>query len=126
MLQDLPARWRRKANELRPYASAAAQAFDDAAEEMEAELRATGEQRLTLEQAAAESGYSRRHLRRLLLDGTLPNASVAGDETTILRKHLPKKPGSALARPNGSDVLSSPRQIVRAALTEGARHGGTP
>jgi hypothetical protein len=68
---------------------------------------------LTLQQAAAESGYSRDHLRRLIDEGTIPNASAADGSKAILRMDLPRKPGHGVAavRPTAA---SSRLQAARA------------
>lgn len=119
-LQDLPARWRSRAEELRPYAPPAAEAFDAAAAELEASLRDSLLEPLTLEQAEVESGYSRAHLRRMLREERVPNAGTEADPR-ILRRDLPRKPGYrvlvANARP---DPASSRTQVVRAVAAKGA------
>jgi hypothetical protein len=54
---------------------------------MEAEL-----ERLSLEDASAESGYCADHLGRLVRDGTIPNAGEPYSPR-IRRCDLPRKPG---------------------------------
>ena len=56
----------------------------------------TGLERLTLQQAALESGYTVDHVRRMIDENTIPNASVDGSKS-ILRMHLPRKPGHGFA-----------------------------
>ncbi len=63
----------------------------------EESLRQSGLERLTLPQAALESGYSRDHLRRLMDEGTIPNGSGADGSRAILRRDLPRKPGHGVA-----------------------------
>lgn len=71
---------------------------------------------LTLEEAAAESGYSAEHLGRLLRDGTIPNAGRR-NAPRILRGHLPFKP-SALRETRLKPQLAgaTPGQIARAVV----------
>ncbi len=112
---DLPAAFKEIAAIARQYAAdeRAAAIWERAAEMAEESLRQSGLERLTLQQAAAESGYSRDHLRRLIDEGTIPNASAADGSKAILRMHLPRKPGHGLAavRPT---VASSRVQAARA------------
>src|SRR6266550_171036 len=65
--------WRSRAQALRPYAPAAAQAFEDAATELENALRTAANTVLTLSQAADYSGLSADHIRRLIRNGALAN-----------------------------------------------------
>ena len=89
-------------------------AWGRATELVEEALRGHSEEALTMDEAELESGYTRPHLRRLNREGKMP-IQVDG---TVLRRHLPKKPGSAVAsRP--SEVSSSRVQLARAVA-----HGG--
>ena len=112
---DLPATFKAIASDAREYMAdeRAAAIWERAAEMIEQSLRRSGLELLTLQQAAAESGYSRDHLRRLIDEGTIPNASAADGSKAILRMHLPRKPGHgvAAARP---PVPSSRVQAARA------------
>ena len=112
---DLPAAFREIAASARQHTAdeRAATIWERAAEMVEESLRRSGLERLTLPQAAAESGYSRDHLRRLIDEGTIPKASGADGSRAILRMHLPRKPGHGLAavRPT---VPSSRLQAARA------------
>jgi len=112
---DLPATFKAIAADAREYTAdeRAAAIWERAAEMVEESLRRSGLERLTLPQAALESGYSRDHLRRLIDEGTIPNASGADGSKAILRMHLPRKPGHGLAavRPT---VPSSRLQAARA------------
>ncbi len=96
---DLPATFREIAANARQHTAdeRAATIWERAAEMVEESLRRFGLERLKLPQAAQESGYSRDHLRRLIDEGKIPNASVDGSKS-ILRMHLPKKPGHGGAR----------------------------
>ncbi len=112
---DLPAAFREIAANARQHTAdeRAAKIWERAAEMVEESLRLSGLERLTLQRAAAESGYSIDHLRRLIDEGTIPNASGADGSKAILRMHLPRKPGHgvAAARPT---VASSRVQAARA------------
>ncbi len=112
---DLPATFKAIASDAREYMAdeRAAAIWERAAEMVEQSLRRSGLELLTLQQAAAESGYSRDHLRRLIDEGTIPDASGADGSRAILRKDLPKKPGHGLAavRPTAA---SSRLQAARA------------
>ncbi len=112
---DLPATFREIADNARQHTAdeRAATIWERAAEMVEESLRRFGLERLKLPQAALESGYSRDHLRRLIDEGTIPNASGAEGSRAILRKDLPKKPGHGVAavRPT---VPSSRLQAARA------------
>ena len=116
-LQALPAEFRRRAEFVRENAAAeqAATAWEKAATEVEAALRADELEELTLQEASLECGYSVDHLRRLIRDGTIPNA---GDERKhgVLRRDIPRKPGHRVAvlRPLAP---SSRTQAARAVVT---------
>ncbi len=112
---DLPTAFKTIAADAREYTAdeRAAAIWERAAEMVEESLRRSGLERLTLPRAALESGYSVDHLRRLIDEGTIPNASVADGSKVILRMHLPRKPGHGVAavRP---PVASSRVQAARA------------
>ena len=75
-LTDLPTTFRERAAFLRENAAAeqASTAWERAAIEVEAALRGHALEALTLRAAARECGYSVDHLRRLIREGTIPNA----------------------------------------------------
>lgn len=77
-LGALAARWRLRAEELEPYAPAAAEAFRRAAAELEAARAAEMDQILTLDEGAREAGVSADHLRHLVSAGRVPNAGRKG------------------------------------------------
>lgn len=91
-LSELLSVWRCRADELSPYAPAAAEAFRKAAEELQIALRDVAGELLTLEEAAAASGYSRDHLGRAVRTGKIANAGRA-NAPRIRRSDLPVKPG---------------------------------
>ena len=111
---DLPAAFKEVAAIVREYTAdeRAAVIWERAAEMVAESLRRSGLERLTLPLAAQESGYSVDHLRRLIDEGTIPNASVDGSKS-ILRMHLPRKPGHGVA-PARPTVPSSRLQAARA------------
>jgi len=78
---DLPATWRERAAELEVYAPPAAEAWRRAAVELAEALRVGADEIVTLGSAAAESGYSERRLRELVVEGKLANVG---------RKHAPR------------------------------------
>lgn len=89
--RDLPARWRSRAEDLRPYAEAAARAFEHAADELEHVLHGEADELLTLSLAAELSGYTEDHLGRLIKQGSIPNAGRAR-APRIRRADLPRRP----------------------------------
>lgn len=101
----LPSTWRDRAGELERYAPAAAAAFWTAAGELEEALQTRADEPLTLDEAAAESGYSKRRLRELVAEGTIPNAGRK-HAPRIRRGDLPMRPGAtSTSRPEiGYDV----------------------
>lgn len=93
---------------------AAGTVWEEAARITETAIREAILTPLSLEQAAAESGYTTGHLQRLLREGGLPNS---GTESTvrILRKHLPRKPGHGVDA-TFDPPASSPMQAARAGM----------
>jgi hypothetical protein len=97
---ELAAAWRDRAASLRRYAPEAANAFEDAAGELEAILRDTGAELLTLEAAARECGYSADHLGRLVKAGRLANLGKSG-APKVRRGELPRKPAKVCRLASG-------------------------
>lgn len=96
-LTDLTDRWRDDAEALeRNGCGARAELLRRHAEEVEDALRRRQEERVTVDEAARISGYSEKHLRRLVRDGKLPAHRPGGDGGRILlqRGDLPRKPAS--------------------------------
>ena len=81
------------------------------AEDLERAIADTGMEPISLEEAEVESGYTRAHLRRLLREGSIPNAGTRSNPT-VLRMHLPKKPGFGVAQTHPR-ATSSPMQVAR-------------
>lgn len=94
-IEQLIPRWREEASQLRERYSdeRLARLSEIYAQELEAVLREYGDQALSLEAAAQESGYSIDHLGRLVRQGKLPNAGRSG-APRIRRNDLPKKASS--------------------------------
>ena len=91
-LDDLVASWRREADHLRARygLDELARLCDAHASELSVALAAAGAERLTLKQAAAESGYSTSHLRAMIASGALTNAGRKGSPR-LLRQDLPSR-----------------------------------
>lgn len=111
----LPERLRGRADEVEPFSPPAAAAFRAAADEVEAWLQGQEMEPLRLREAAYESGYTVRHLRRLIDQGRLQNVGT-DEEPRVLRGHLPRKPGWGVARTKPR-VASSAAQAARAIAT---------
>ncbi len=104
---DLARHWRTEAEMLRRRgAPQQAEALKSCADELEAALREHEQATLTLKEAAAESGYSEEHLRRLVGSGSLPAQRNGGKRSHIRvrRSDLPRKPlRGAQGRKNGAE-----------------------
>ena len=109
----LPGSFRETAKYLREHAASeqAACAWEKAAEKLEGALGEARTETLTLEEAEAESGYSRSHLRRLIREGVVPNEGTE-NRPKILRKDLPRKPGHGV-RPDGRRDVNCRTQVAR-------------
>ena len=114
-LADLSASWRTLAATLRPYADAAAVAYERAADALDAALDAKNGARLTLREAARESGYSADHLGRLLRQGLIPNAGRPR-APRIRRADLPRR--AALPNAGEGAMLQSPGNLARAVASQ--------
>lgn len=68
---------------------------------------------LTLDEAAAESGYHKDSLSRMMSEGKVPNAGKPG-APRIRRRDLPRKPRT---QPVSQSATAGP-QLVQAALSE--------
>jgi hypothetical protein len=114
--QDLPARWRERAEDLRHYGvdPPAARVWELAADELERVQRAFGATGLTLVDAARVSGYTSDHLGDLVRAGKIPNAGRP-NAPLIRRADLPIKAGNR-GRPrksaSGQDKLAAVREIA--------------
>jgi hypothetical protein len=97
-LSELRDAWKLRADTLERYSPAAAEAFRQAALELDTAIVDWLGEPLTLEQAEAESGYTRAHLRRLIREKTIPVLVRESDGVEFIRRRdLPKKPGFCVA-----------------------------
>jgi len=65
-------------------------------EDLQTFVTERAQETLTLSEASAISGYSKDQLRRHIQKGWIPN-SCSGDQVSLQRQHLPKKPGHGIA-----------------------------
>ena len=107
IVSALPAHWRTLANDLERYAPVAAQAFRDAADQLEDALLTTVDS-VSLAEAAALGGFSVDHIQRLVAKGRIANLGRKG-KPRIRRDDVPVKPGHAarLRRSSASAKLST-------------------
>ena len=117
LMTELPTHWREMAETLRRFNAGAAEAFEQAAVELEQSLREREHELLTLRQAAAESGYTEDYLGKLVRAGTIENAG-RHKAPKIRRADLPRKAVKA----TGTDGTDSRFASIRAeVLTGGLR-----
>ena len=112
-VRGLPALWRQRADELRPFAEAAARAFGAAAEDLSAELAREDERLLTLQEASRTSGYTADHLARLVRQGTIPNAGRR-HAPRIRSADLPRRAPVAPRPPSRYDPAADARELLSA------------
>jgi hypothetical protein len=116
-LGDLVSQWRSAAKLFREHEQpATAVAYEKCAGELEDALAQETKAALTLQEAAAESGYSADHLGRMVREGKIPNVGKA-NSPRIAKKDLPRKSYVA-PKPDPSQIDRA--QIVRLAVNEGA------
>lgn len=116
MPTDLAAEWLKLAEQQDQLgAEAQATTLRFCAQALEASLEGEDNTLLSLQEAAAESGYSADHLGRLVREGKIPNAGRP-NAPRIAAGDLPRKSGTAsLARAsNGRQTDTS--EIVRLAI----------
>ena len=104
---DLAAEWRVEAKTLRSWGCGdQAMILEHCADQLDAYAVTEADATLSLDEAAAASGYSVAHLRRLVARGVLDD--VGSDGVTALRQQdLPLKPGRQ-RHPRPLGVLSLP------------------
>lgn len=109
--------WRLRAEEERQLgAEAQARTLEWCADQLETRAREWEDEKLTLEAAADESGYSRDHLSRLIAEEVLPNAGKK-HAPRIRRRDLPRKPGHApQAAPSAAEPVGSKTQMARSVV----------
>src|SRR5438105_3726662 len=91
IVSALPTHWRARATELERYAPAAAQAFNDAADQLESVLHSNAGS-VTIKEAAALGGFSVDHIQRLVSSGRIDNVGRKG-RPRVRRDDVPTKPG---------------------------------
>ena len=104
---------RRKAAELRECFGddARARAIEWAAGQIEAALREQDDERLTLREASARSGYSADHVGRLLRNGKLRNVGHLGSPR-VRAGDLPHRlPHVVESSPSGYDPIADARML---------------
>lgn len=111
----LPDQWLARADELSPYAPAAAEAFRRAATELQEALAGCGDG-VSLREAAAIGGYSLDHLQRLVASGAIENVGRKG-KPRIRRGDIPVKPGHSSLRVSPATAQLSPRRRVVTSVT---------
>jgi hypothetical protein len=114
--QDLPGAWRAEAARLERYSPAAAEAFRTAADELDQAQREHGDELLTLERAATESGYAKRTIREMVADGRIANAGRK-NAPRVRRVDLPVKPGAGPAAGNGAYNVAADAAELAGRLT---------
>ena len=112
---ELVTAWLARAEELRPYAAPAAEAFERAAAELRAALHEESLGTVNLEEAAAISGYSADHLGRLVKDGTIPNAGRK-NAPRIRRCDVPRKATAGASREPDPSLRARSRSQVAARI----------
>jgi hypothetical protein len=125
---DLPARWRERAEYLRQYGDpACARLWELAATELEAALAAHGQEALSLTEAAKLSGLTADHLGQLVKQGRIPNAGRDG-APRIRRGDLPVKrvggPGRPTRRTETPPLAAEREQCRRIARSFTAKKEG--
>lgn len=89
---ELPAVWRARAEILEQNgAEGQATAIKRCAEQLELALNCQGDVLLTTDEAAALSGYSRDHLRKLIRTGKIPSSGTPR-RLLVRQADLPRRP----------------------------------
>lgn len=107
---ELARQWEQEAELLEGYgATEAGAAARRHAAQLTAVIRTNDAEELTLNEAAQESGYSKRRLRELVADGSVANAGAKG-RPRIRRADLPRKARKTGA--NGFDAAAHAADIL--------------
>jgi hypothetical protein len=123
VISDLVAAWRTRAEQLGPYAPAAAHAFAEAASELERELGIQAAETLSLRQAAEVSGYSADYLGRQVRTGAIPNVGRPY-APRIRRADLPRKAAGLRSCDRPLHLVgATPGEIARAVVTSDEGEG---
>jgi hypothetical protein len=118
--EALAAEWLATAAVLREHhALGAASSYERCAAQVRERIQEYLDELIDAEQGGEESGYSERHIRRLIDEGTLPNKGTPG-RPRVLRRHLPLKPGSMVDPPipaRADQRIPTPSEIVQQVLS---------
>lgn len=115
-LYGLSDAWKEDAQTLRRRgAPRRAETLESAAEDLERRISGWWREPLTAREAAAETGYSPEHLRRLAREKKLPTVGDGG-RVRFERRHLPRKPGRRGRGPDASPSIASAVQEARAVV----------
>ena len=114
----LSSQWRSRASDLERYSPSAAQAFRDAADELENALQ-SGEGCVSLKEASTLGGYSTDSLQRMVAAGRIQNFGRKG-KPRVRRADVPVKPGHTAA---GLLEESGRRHITASAVAASVTHG---
>jgi hypothetical protein len=117
ILAALLLHWRSRASDLERFAPAAAQAFRDAADELDKALQ-SAEETVSLKEAAMLGGYSVDSLQRMVASGRIENLGRKG-KPRIQRLKVPLKPGYS---PNFLLTPSGPEHIDVSAIVASVTH----
>ena len=110
---ELAARWRADAQVFRRYGSAGrARMLERLADELEQCAAADAGAVVDLDAAAALSGFTRGHLRRLYRAGRLTPAAVEGGEPLFRVADLPRKSGTPPSTPD-QPIATAHLRVVR-------------
>lgn len=126
-LEQLAEEWEEEADRVRDRYGheELAQICETHAAELRTRIRQQLDEKLTLQQAAEESGYSVSHLQHLVADGELPNAGKKG-RPRIRRGDLPVKDcresssgerTGVSAGPRSASCTSTPEEVARDLLS---------
>ena len=115
----LSSQWRSRASDLERYSPSAAQAFRDAADELENALQSV-EGCVSLKEASRLGGYSTDSLQRMVAGGRIQNCGRKG-KPRIRRVDVPVKPGHS---PNFLLTPSGPGHIDVSAVVASVTHRG--
>ncbi|HVS61812.1 MAG TPA: helix-turn-helix domain-containing protein [Gemmatimonadaceae bacterium] len=87
-----------------------AKLIDETLVDLETVVNGAGTETLTIAEAAARSGYSQDHIRRLIRNGTIPNVGKRR-APRVLATDLPRKPGVQVAGASGEKYSHFRRSI---------------
>jgi excisionase family DNA binding protein len=118
LVSALPTHWRARATELERFAPEAAEAFRDAADQLESTLQSKADS-VTIKEAAALGGLSTDHIQRLVASGRIENVGRKG-RPRIRRDDVPTKPGyAAKLRKHSTNGKVSTSAIVASVIGPG-------